>query len=346
MKQSIFFRTAVTTLSISLTVALTTCRKKNPSGPTPQQSKTPTFRVQGRFLYDTMGEKVVLRGVNAMIIYWDRHGAVTYPEIEKTGANACRIFWQDDPVANAADLDVTLQNCIRNHMIPIPCVWMATGEWDRLGECVDFWCRADIAAVIKKHEKSVLLNIANEAGDGSVSDAMYRAGYEDAITRLRAAGIHVPLVVDASNWGRGEKTILHNARALIEKDPEHNLLFSWHPWDPKTWGGTLARIQAAIDSAKAGDIPFMIGEFSQSEQGDDRWKNTPIEWRFILEACQRDEIGWLAWVWWCCGDTPDHHSLTTDKKFGNWNNAPWGEECAVSSPYGIKNTSARPVSMR
>jgi mannan endo-1,4-beta-mannosidase len=323
------------------------CRKKSAVDPAPgPDARYPTFRTEGRHLVDPYGEKTVLRGVNAMIIFWDKHGTVTYPEIAKTGANACRIFWTSDASATAADLDLTLAQCIRNHMIPVPSVWMATGVWSRLGECVDFWCRADVTAVLKRHERTLVLNIANEAGDGSQTDDQYRSGYEDAVSRLRAAGLRMPLMIDAAGWGRRESYILRNAAYLIERDPEHNLLFSWHPWDPRTWGGTRARIQAAVDSAVAQNIPFVIGEFSQSEQGDENWSRTPVEWRFIMEVAHRNEIGWLPWVWWCCQDPADHHSLTTDKMYGHWNNAPWGEEVAVSSPYSIRNTSVRPRSMQ
>jgi mannan endo-1,4-beta-mannosidase len=76
----------------------------------------PGFRVQGRYLYDRYGERVILRGANAMIVFWDREGKVNYPELAKTGANCCRIFWMTghdpEPVMPASDLDKTLQNCI------------------------------------------------------------------------------------------------------------------------------------------------------------------------------------------------------------------------------------------
>jgi hypothetical protein len=341
-------RIPILTLCCLVTLCTVQCNKKSPTEP-PLKVKNPkyaTFKVEGRYLVDAFGEKVVLRGVNAMIIYWDKLGSVTYPEIGKTGANVVRIFWEDDPSASASDLNLTLTNCIKNHMIPLPGVWMATGKWDQLDACVEFWCRTDIAAVLIKHERNILVNIANEAGDGSVTDAQYRTGYEDAVNRMRTAGIRSPLVIDASGWGRGEKYILNNAQYLIEKDPEHNLVFSWHPWDPINWGGTKKRIQAAIDSAVTKQIPFIIGEFSRSEQADNRAATTPIEWRYIMEYAHQNEIGWLPWVWWCCGEPNDGHSLTRDKMYGNWANDPWGEEVAVSSPFSIQNTSVRPKSMQ
>ncbi|RPI02017.1 MAG: hypothetical protein EHM72_05210 [Calditrichaeota bacterium] len=333
-------------VSAFLALCAVRCHKESPAEPQSPSSRYTTFKVEGRHLVDRYGEKVVLRGVNAMIIYWDKLGNVTYPEIAKTGANVVRIFWMNDPIATASDLSRTLANCIQNHMIPMPCVWMATGKWDQLDDCVDFWCKGDIAAVLKGHEKNILVNIANEAGDGNVTDAQYRAGYEKAVNRMRTAGIRCPLVIDASNWGRGEKYVLNNARYLIDKDPEHNLIFSWHPWDPISWGGTKKRIQATIDSVVVKEIPFIIGEFSRSEQADSRASSTPIEWRFIMEYAHQNEIGWLPWVWWCCSEPNDGHSLTQDKLYGHWDNSPWGVEVAVTSPFSIQNTSVRPKSMQ
>ena len=84
----------------------------------------PGFRVNGRYLYDYNNEKVILRGANAMIVYWDKKGLVNYPELSKTGANCCRIFWNlDYPAPTPADLDITIQNClnIQDEMFLIFC---------------------------------------------------------------------------------------------------------------------------------------------------------------------------------------------------------------------------------
>jgi len=43
----------------------------------------PGFRVDGRYLYDYNNEKVILRGANAMIVYWDKQGLVNYPSFPK-----------------------------------------------------------------------------------------------------------------------------------------------------------------------------------------------------------------------------------------------------------------------
>jgi len=61
-------------------------------------------------------------------------------------------------------------------------------------------------------------------------------------------------VIDAAGWGRGEDYILNTGQYLLDADPDHNLIFSWHPWDPGNSGGTKERIKAAIDASIAKNI--------------------------------------------------------------------------------------------
>ena len=51
------------------------------------------YYVVGRHLYDRCGERVVLRGVNKMIIWTDIDGTPSCGEIAKSGANAVRMVW-------------------------------------------------------------------------------------------------------------------------------------------------------------------------------------------------------------------------------------------------------------
>ncbi len=304
----------------------------------------PGFRVQGRFLYDRFGEKVILRGANAMIAFWDRSGVVNYPELSKTGANCCRIFWrtghEPEPVLPARDLDRTLTNCIKNKMIPVICLWDATGDWRKLQTCVDYWVRPDVSGVLKKHEKYLLLNIANEAGSKDMGKTEYRNRYTEAILQLRDAGLHMPLIIDADRWGRNGSALLDNGPYLLDQDPDHNLIFSWHLWDPRHWGmGSRNSIQNLIDGAMEKNICFIVGEFGPCEQCD-RCQETLIEWQYLIEYCHKNQIGWLAWVWNWRGC----HSIVNNKTglFGDWNPGSWGELLAVDSPYGIQKTASRP----
>lgn len=306
---------------------------------------TPGLYVNGRYLYDKCGSRIVLRGFNAMILYWDRPGTITYPEISKTGANCCRIFWGNANAGTAQELDQTVTNCWTSHLIPIPSIWDATGDWSKLTQCVDWWCSAAISAVVKKHEEHMIVNIANEAGDGAQSDADFRTAYTTAVTRLRAAGIHTPILIDASGWGRKESYIINSGRYLLDQDPDRNLLFAWHPYDPISWNGTQARIKAAIDSMVARNICCIVGEFAECENGSTATTCAagPCEWRYIMKYAHTHDIGWMPWVWWCCTDPHDAHTISSDKLYGHWANAPWGEAVAISDTYSVKNTAQRTV---
>lgn len=309
--------------------------------PAVAQSKHGTFYVEGRYLFDPCGEKVILRGANAMVVYWNRHGDRIYPELAKTGANVCRIFWatghEPEPVMPAADLDITLANCWASKMIPMPSLWDASGKWENLDMCVDYWLRDDVLAVLKKHQKYMLLNIANEAGSGVQSD--FASKYAEIILRLRNAGLHCPLVIDADGYGRHFQALIEHGPWLLEQDPGHNLIFSWHIWDPSHWGnGSKEKIKEAIDQSIEKDICFIIGEFGPCEQCGN-CSNTKIEWEYMIEYGHEKEIGWLAWVWrW-----DDCHGIVTTRNdsYGAWANPGWGEQVAVSHEKSILNTAHR-----
>jgi len=304
-------------------------------------AQSPGFYVDGKFLYDRCGEKTILRGTDVMTAWWDYGGATTFPELAKTGANCARIFWQTgQSYLSPAHLDFVITNCINNDMIPMVGLWNATGDWSQLQTCVDYWTSPAIVAVVQEHEQYFLLNIANEAGDGSISDANFRAGYENAITQIRNAGIICPLVIDPAGYGRGENYIFNNAQYLIDFDPLHNLIFDWHPWDAVPEGGSKQRIKTAVDTANSLNICFIIGEFA--DKGVDISRRT--EWEYIMQYTVENDVGYLPWVWWCCGTPAGGHSLVYDKIYGHWN-LPWGEEVAIKSPYSIAATAVRPASI-
>jgi len=305
-------------------------------------AQKPNMYVDGRYLYDRNGEKVILKGFNAMIVYWDIHGNVNFPEMEKTGANCCRIFWNlDNPRPQPSDLDKVLENCIKYKMIPIICLWDATGKWDKLQTCVDFWCSAEIAPILKKHEKDLIVNIANEPGDRAMGNEVFKTRYSEIVSQMRTAGIHTPLIIDADQWGRNADAVLDNGPYLFEQDPDHNLIFSWHLWDPETWGtGKISEIDRIINKAAATNICFIVGEFGPCEQCD-KCSTTKINWEYMIEKAYKNDIGYLAWVWkWS-----DCHSVVNNSngKYGSWANSPWGESIAVTNTFSIQKTSKRTV---
>lgn len=301
------------------------------------------LQVKGRFLVDPKGRKIILRGVNEMFIWskTDLTGDKTLPEIAKTGANVVRLAWlsaADNPRATAANLDALISNCIAAGMIPMPELHGATGKWEKLEKQVDYWVSPEVLRVLKKHEAYLLVNIANEAGDGTVTDEQFKAGYAQAIARMRQAGLRCPLVIDAANWGQGIDILQANAPYLIDQDPLHNLLFSVHMWWTAPDGAT-DRIKQEIAESVSLDLPLIVGEFAPMGVGCAR----SIDYTTIMAECQDKQIGWLAWSWGLVdnGDCPlmDMTSNTAKGLFAGLTG--WGLEVAVRDKNSIKNT-ARP----
>ena len=298
-------------------------------------NKYPGFRVKGRFLYDKCGDKVILRGINKKIIWEDPDGIPAYREIAKTGANVVRIVWLTRGTADS--LDITITNCIKEKMIPLVVCHDATGNWDMLDSIVNYWTRPDIAAVIKKHEEYLLLNIANEAGDWFLPDSTFRTDYKKYIFKIRAAGIHVPLIIDASDWGKKIDVLQAVGPDLIETDPDQNIVLSIHMWWPRMWGYSDSSITAEIKQSVDMNLPLIVGEFGnkweEKEKGD-------IPYRTIIKQCYLNEIGWLAWSWGPGNQPQVFLDMTRDGTFNTLFG--WGLEVAVTDSFSIKNTSVRP----
>ncbi len=295
-------------------------------------AKQQTCYVDGRFLFAPNGEKIILRGINKMNVVSDPTGEKSFPEIAKTGANAVRIMWAKWG-GGGKQLDTIIGNCIKNKMLPIIELHEATGKWDKLDECVDFWLQKDVVAIIQKYQKYLLLNIANEAGTDTVTQNNFAATYSRIIKKMRSSGIHVPLIIDAANWGRNESYLLTNGKALVSADPDHNLIFSWHIWDS---GITESRISTAIDQSIKLNINLLIGEFAPMEVKC----KCCIPYKFIMQYCQKKSIGWLPWSWGVGnGDCPAM-DMTKTENFETLFD--WGLEVAVTDKYSIKNTSRRP----
>lgn len=291
--------------------------------------------VKGRYLYTPSGEKIVLRGVNKMNVFSDKTGEKSFPEIAKTGANVVRIVWMKQG-GGGPQLDTIISNCIKHKMIPLIELHDATGKWDKLQECADYWSRKDVVAVIKKYKRYLLLNIANEAGDASVTQEQFNTRYAAVIKQLRKAGIEVPLVIDAANWGRNENYLFNSAEPLLQADPKKNLVFSWHIWDS---GIANQRISSAIDRSIQKNFMLLIGEFAPMEVKC----NCCIPYQFIMEYSQQKSIGWLSWSWGPGNTDCPAMDMTRTDAFDSLYG--WGKEVALTHPFSIKNTSLRPLSL-
>lgn len=301
----------------------------------------PGFFVQDRYLYSKDNEKVILRGVNHMFIWTDREGK-TIPEIAKTGANCVRIVWNTR--GRISDLDNIMGLCIANGMIPIPEIHDTTGNWDRLPDALDYWLRDETLQVLSNHQEYMILNIGNEPGADKVPENEFFDVYHMIVTKMRAAGIRVPIMIDADDWGQNEKVLLSVGPKLLQADPEHNLIFSIHMWwpsekhDPNETGYTTVqeRVTATLEKSVELKLPFVVGEFAPVAAGGAR----EIPYKHIMSEAERLNIGWLAWSWGPGNFDSPEMDMTAHGSFNTL--VGWGKEVAVDSPLGIQNTSVIP----
>lgn len=298
----------------------------------------PGFRVEGRFLYDNQGEKVTLYGLNKMCTWTDKDGDPSFKEIAKTGANTVRITWSITDTAE--DLDTVLTNCRKEHMIPVIEVHDATGEWDKLPSLVDYWTQDDVAEVLIRHQEYVILNIGNEVGNGTITNAQFTEGYTDAITRIRAAGIHVPLMIDGSSWGQDINILQACGPDLMAVDPDVNLLFSVHMWWPKMYGHNAQEVIDELNECVDMDLPIIVGEFGHIWEESEAGK---IPYKTIMEQCAKLDIGYIAWSWGPGNNPQTFLDMTSDGTFDTLND--YGKEVCLTSEYSVKNLAVRPASM-
>ncbi len=309
------------------------------------------LRVVGRHLYTPCEDKVVLRGVNKMAV-WTQDLALrkkSYEEIRKTGANCVRIVWLAQPSAAEVDagvegLDRTIQDCIDNDMIPMIEMHDATGNWSKLQMVLDYWKSPDVLAVIKKHERYLIVNIANECGQFEVTDEMFKTGYESALLQLRNAGIHTPLVIDAADWGKNLAQLVRVGPYLMDKDPDKNVMFSVHTYWSTADGANAAYITAQFQAAVNAGMPLMIGEFAGLFNRGDAFVYE-ADYETMIMRAQKMGIGYLAWEWGPGNEYADPActmmNMTTDSYYATLQTG-WATDVAVANQFSIKNTSLTP----
>jgi mannan endo-1,4-beta-mannosidase len=339
----------------------------NPSGET-----TGTFKVVGRDLTDPCGATVLLKGVNKMSV-WDEqdvYGSAYFPEIAKTNSNCVRIVWRMTYSNGAptvlSQLDSLIKNCIKNKMIPMVEMHDATCLWETLNDVVDYWTSPGMVEIIQRYEHTLLVNIANEAGDDNVTEAQFLAGYKSAITQMRNAGIRTPLIIDAKGCGKDLDVLVPTAPELIAHDPDNNLMFSVHPYwsklDILTVQPTFIKDQ--LKKATDNNIPLILGELcGYGGWPGDGEPNTAtctekgaIDYETLLAEAAANNIGYLAWEWGPGNGFYEYDppvlcpamDITTDGTYQSIvdivpGSKPrgWVRDVIIDSPFSIKNTAVK-----
>ena len=320
------------------------------------------LKVVGRFLQDANGADVMMRGANVPVYksgYADDLDAVA-AAVATTQINVVRMEWWAVPPAGTtqytpANLDRALQKYANLGILPIVSLWDLTfkfGHDDKVGPNSDgnsqalfaatitaYWTRADVLAILIKHQNHLVINIANEWGSSTYNDATSTAtnfiqNYSAAITALRNAGIRAPLMVDAPK-GFEYQFILDHGPAILALDPQANTMLSAHAyWAAVDYGDPA--VVAIMDGILGSGLPIVLGEASSNAYT--AIPCDPIHYATLLTRANANRIGYLFWAWYedgQCGQLMNITVLQDGVTIPTAANPGFGYDALQGPGYGI-----------
>ncbi|MCR5715033.1 MAG: glycoside hydrolase family 5 protein [Bacteroidales bacterium] len=258
------------------------------------QAASRTFTVQGGRLVDASGRPFIIRGINNPHIWFGEKAFRALDDIRAIGANTVRIVWETRGAVD--DLERVVRRCIDLQMIPMVELHDATGSpsAERLADMARWYAVPAVSAMLRRYEKYLLLNIANEWGNHTVRTAQWLEGYRAAVAILRDAGYRTTLVVDASGYGQDMTPVLEGGRDLLAADPLHNLLFSVHMYG--SWNDA-EKIVSQLSEAVRLELPLIVGEFGYNFREGRNNLGCRVDYAAILESCNQLGLGFMPWSW-------------------------------------------------
>ena len=293
------------------------------------------FSVGGNQLIDANGNTFVMRGVNYPHTWYTSRTSQAISDIASIGANTVRVVlsngqrWTRNDINDVASV---IQQLKANRLIAVLEVHDVTG-WGEdaaaapLTTAVDYWI--DIKDALIGEEDFVIINIGNEPFGNNVAASTWIDEHRNAITRLRAAGLHHTLMVDAGNWGQDWQIImLQNAGRVASADVNSNIVFSVHMYE-------VYNSQSAVENYVTSflsqyNYPLVIGEFGADHRGQ------PVDEDSILSVAEAYGVGYLGWSW--SGNSGGAESLDIVLDFDVSRLSTWGNRL-INGINGIRATS-------
>ncbi|WP_339234135.1 cellulase family glycosylhydrolase [Paenibacillus sp. FSL R5-0517] len=318
--------TMICTLALSLIVPFV--------GGTPADAAN-GFYVSGSTLKDANGNNFVMRGVNNPHAWFDTQAYTALTTINNNKANTVRIVWSLS--GSASRLQQIVDRCKELGLVAMIELHDATGSDDatKLNQLAQYFTRSDIKPILTNNEKYVLVNIANEWGSANLSDTGWRDAYKTAISTIRNAGIHNTIVVDASGWGQNSSPIKTQGKALLNHDPDHNILFSIHMYG--SWNDA-SRIGNELQAIKNLGLAVIVGEFGYNYNNGNNNLGSQVNTQEVLNQAQAKEIGYLAWSWTGNDTANSWLDLVSSSDWQTF--TPWGN-LVFNGANGIKATAVK-----
>ncbi|MEV8510730.1 cellulase family glycosylhydrolase [Dactylosporangium sp. NPDC051484] len=317
-------------VSIILVGHLHYSRHLHHSNGAPRQSG---FHVENGRLYDGDDNEFVMRGVGQSHADYPARTPRMFSDVKALGANTVRVELSTGVIAkrnDAADVAHVIALCRHNRLVCVLVVNDTTG-WGYRKEAipqaraVDYWI--SIRKALIGQERYAVIDVANEP---YVLDNFrtWPGDTMDSIRRLRRAGIHQTLMVDAPDWGQDLSfTMRDNAAGVFAADPDRNTVFSIHIY------GAFCRTTNVHDYLGRyirAKLPIAVTEFAYTHHDGD------VDEDAVMSEAQKDRIGYLAWSW--SGNSGDVSNLDMVKQFNAKSLTWWGRR-VFNGPNGIQQTS-------
>ena len=291
------------------------------------------FRVSGNVVKDANGTAFVARGINNPHAWFDAQAYNVLGNLAARKTNLIRVVWTTS--GTAARLDQILSAIEAQKMISIVELHDGTGNNSAavLQNMANYWARSDVATVLKKHERFMMINIANEWSDANKTTLQWRDDYKQPITTIRNAGLTTTLVIDNPNYGGNANGGLVYGWDLINHDPRHNLLFSVHAYSSFNNANDIYNV---INSYKNNNLGLLFGEFGYNYNNGNNNLGSKVDAALLMQWSQQFGIGYVAWSTQGNDSANAWLDLMT-----NWTTTTaWGNTVWYSQ-YGISNTAVK-----
>lgn len=294
------------------------------------------IHVQGSKLLDADGNEFIFRGINLEHAWFVDKTKLSLNDITSLGANSARIVLASGhkwTKTSYSELEKVINYCEDEGLICVFELHDFTGSnnpSDITTLAVEYW--SEMKNLLNAHKKYAIVNIANEWLGSWNQGAIWTQTYISAIKTLRAIGLENAIMVDASGYGQESGPIIENAKNVLEADPDKNIIFSYHVY--AVLGKDKDSLYSQFDALKNTGVCWIVGEFGWFHQGAD------VAYKELMEYCQKNGIGWIAWSWSGNGGDDVVLDLTSKNTFSKNDLTDWGKDVFFGEN-GIQKTSKK-----
>ncbi len=297
------------------------------------------MKVNGRFLYDHLGNQIILRGVEQD--FGGNKSGSYIDEIARTGANAVRICFNVNYPLTAGEIESMIQRAIAKKM-----VCFITPGWykDDLQQPAYFLNRPDIKEVLMRYQNYIIIEVVGEPewfGDAP----RWAAECKESITIVRNAGYTCPLNMFPTGYGRDVATLEEKGAEVFNHDPLKNVIFQLQAYYDNHWSGAPSSTYFVTDAIRrcvATGLPIQIGVIAHAAGGG------VVDYKTQMQEAHLNNMNYMVWAWHNPYEWNQFYNITTNGIFGNWTvqSHAYGDDFAYQMMMGHQysiNKTARPL---